>query len=138
MKVTKLLTASALTLAMASAASAQIVLQSWDIDGDGELTGAEFRNLFNDNPTLAAIDADSDGMVTEGEYDAFFGANVQFADTMLGTYTFDDWDLNSDGLVEQTEFETGYLTIYDTDGSGTISETEFTTVTGELHGEQDL
>ncbi|MEM7490334.1 MAG: hypothetical protein AAF390_14530 [Pseudomonadota bacterium] len=136
MKATKFLTAGALVAALATSASAQIVLQSWDIDGDGELTGAEFRGLFNDNPTLAALDADSDGMVTEGEYEAFFDANVEFADTMLATRSFADWDLNSDGLVEDTEFETGYLTIYDADGSGTIDEAEFTTVTGEI-GAQD-
>jgi hypothetical protein len=132
MKATKIFAATALSLALAAPASAQVVLQSWDIDGDGELTGAEFRGLFNDNPTLASIDADNDGVLTEAEYDDFFMTNVEFADTAFGTYGFDSWDLDSDGLVQDAELEQGFLTIYDTNGDGSIDESEFTTVTGDV------
>jgi Ca2+-binding EF-hand superfamily protein len=132
MKATKLFAATALSLALAAPASAQIVLQSWDVDGDGELTGAEFRGLFNDNPTIAAIDGDGDGILTEAEYDAFFEQNVEFADTSFGSYGFASWDLDSDGLVQDTELQQGFLTIYDADGNGTIDKSEFTTVTGEI------
>jgi hypothetical protein len=132
MKATKILTASALALVLATPASAQVVLQSWDIDGDGVLTGAEFRSLFTDNPTMAAIDADNDGTLTEAEYDAFFAGDIDFADTRFASFEFSDWDENADGLVEESEMEQGFLTVYDNDSDGQIDESEFTAVSSDF------
>lgn len=132
MTATKFLTASALTLALAAPAAAQMVLQSWDVDGDGLLTGAEFRGLFNDNPTFAAIDSDDDGMLSESEYQAYFAGDVSFAETTFGSYAFADFDLNSDGLVAEAEYQEGFLTVYDADGDGTINEAEFTNLSDDF------
>ena len=132
----KTLTAAALAMALASPAAAQFVLKSYDVDGDGMLTGAEFRGLFNDNPAFGEIDANADGSLSEDEYTGYFGENVTLASTSFGTRTFTDWDLDGDGLVAQTEFQDGFLTIYDANADGAIDETELTTLQGELLLEQ--
>lgn len=125
MTITKILTASALALSLAAPASAQVVLKSYDVDGDGELTGAEFRNLFDNITTMEAVDADGDGFINEAEYDAVFGdAEVHFADIGYGGFTYTDWDLNSDGLVSREEYAEGFMVTYDADDSGQINGQE--------------
>ncbi|MCK0167012.1 hypothetical protein MWU52_05555 [Jannaschia sp. S6380] len=125
MTATKFLTASALALSLAAPATAQVVLQSYDVDGDGELTGAEFRNLFDNVATLATYDTDGDGYLSQGEYDAAFGdAEVHFAELGYTGFTYTDWDLNADGLVSEEEYAEGFLLTYDADASGVIEGEE--------------
>ncbi|WP_281827577.1 hypothetical protein [Jannaschia rubra] len=125
MKATKFFTASALTFMLAGPAAAQIAIRAHD--GEGMLTGAEFRDLFDADGivSLAAYDTDGDGQLSEAEFDAAFAdANVHWGTLGYGSTTYTDWDLNSDGLVAQDEYTQGFLVIYDRDGSGSIEGAE--------------
>ncbi|UWQ20400.1 hypothetical protein [Jannaschia sp. W003] len=133
MTLAKILAAGATAIALATPAAAQMVLKSYDVNSDGKLTGAEFRGLFNDNPMMADLDTDADGFISEMEYQAAFGDPTILADTTFGSYAYTDWDKDSDGLVASTEFEEGFLTLYDQDESGDIDEAEFTTMQGEVN-----
>ncbi len=127
MKSINILAASALALAFAAPADAQVLLKGYDVDGDGELTGAELRDLFDADgiTTLAAFDTDGDGNLSEAEYDAAFGAaNVHWGSLGYAERSYTDWDLNSDGLVAADEYTQGFITVYDTDASGAIDGTE--------------
>lgn len=124
----KALAAGTLALTLAAPASAQLVMKGYDIDGDGQLTGAEFRDLFDADgiTNVAAFDTDGDGFLSEAEYEAGFGAaEVKWAELGYGTFQYTDWDLNADGLVSEEEYATGFMTIYDRDKSGQIDEAEF-------------
>ena len=128
MKTMKILTAGALALSLAAPASAQMLLKGYDVDGDGQLTGAEFRDLFDADGMVnaAAYDTDGDGYLTQAEFEAGFGPYAEYWQTAgYGTLTFTDWDLNADGLVDDGEIYENYVRVYDADGSGTIDESEF-------------
>ena len=134
MKATNILAATTLSLALAAPAAAQIVMTGYDVDGDGELTGAEFRDLFDNVVTLSSYDTDGDGFLSEAEYEAGFGeAEVHFAELGYTGFTYTDWDLNSDGLVAQDEYTQGFMTIYDRDASGVIDANELTTIESDVN-----
>jgi Ca2+-binding EF-hand superfamily protein len=130
MKTTKFLTATALSLALAAPAAAQMVMMSYDVDGDGELTGAEFRNLFDDNLSVAQFDTDGDGALSTGEYEAAFGdVNYQ-----AGEYGYDYFDADGDGILTDDEYSEGILRIFDENESGMIDGDEFTVLTTAYDG----
>ena len=122
MKATKFLTASALTLALAAPAAAQVVLKGYDVDGDGQLTGAEARDLFEADSvvSLSTFDTDGDGMLSSAEFDTLFGAAEPYwVDTEVG---FDTFDADADGFINADEYFQGFVAAYDTDGSGGFEE----------------
>lgn len=131
MKTTARLTAAAIAMMLAAPASAQMVMMSYDVDGDGELTGAEYRNLFNDNLTVANFDTDNDGSLSVAEYEAAFGpvaarAAEYQSDAMI--------DADGDGFITDDELADGMLQIYDADDSGMIDGDEFTVLTTDFDG----
>ncbi|CUH40825.1 EF hand [Jannaschia seosinensis] len=124
MKVTKFFTASALTLALATPAAAQLVLKGYDVDGDGQLTGAEARDLFDADGvvSLSTFDTDGDGVLSSSEFDALFGqAEAYWVDTGVGFNTF---DANEDDVIDQEEYFQGFVSAYDLDQSGAFEAEE--------------
>ena len=63
-------------------------LEAWDVDGDGVLLRDEFDDGFAEWGVLGEIDADGDGVVSDGE----------LADGIFARY---DDDL--DGIIEEPE-----------------------------------
>ncbi|WGH78264.1 EF-hand domain-containing protein [Jannaschia ovalis] len=133
MKTPARLTAAAIAMMLAAPASAQMVMMSYDVDGDGQLTGAEYRNLFNDNFTVARFDTDNDGMLSMEEYEAAFGpVTARLAEVNPEVET--NFDINADGMIDEEELAEGVLSIYDADDSGFIDGDEFTVLTTDYDG----
>ena len=133
MKTPARLTAAAIAMMLAAPASAQMVMMSYDVDGDGQLTGAEYRNLFNDNFTVARFDTDNDGMLSMEEYEAAFGpVTARLAEVNPEAET--NFDINADGMIDEDELAEGVLSIYDADDSGFIDGDEFTVLTTDYDG----
>ena len=135
MKTTNILTAGAIALSLAAPASAQMLLKGYDVDGDGELTGAEFRDLFDSDGMVnaAAYDTDGDGYLNQAEFEAGFGPYAEYWQTAgYGNLSFTDWDLNADGLVADDEIYDSFVRVYDADGSGTIDGTEFDVLSTDM------
>lgn len=124
MNITKLAAVSALTLALASPAVAQMTTDGWDMDGDGNVANTEFETGFGAN-TFANYDSNADGMLDENEWNTGFGDKSEmWGERSYEMGAFGDADANADGMLDQTEYSQGWFNTYDADGSGVIEEPE--------------
>ena len=62
---------------------------TFDTDGDGNLTGDEWNDVFAESDWFTTYDANADTLVSEDEWDAGL---------------FGDWDMNDDDLIDEEEF----------------------------------
>lgn len=60
-------------------------------------------------------DKNGDRDITEEEWDTSFA----------GSPLYDEWDLDNDGYVDESEYATGMFGAYDTDDDGNITEEEW-------------
>ncbi|MFO6463777.1 hypothetical protein ACK8OR_05245 [Jannaschia sp. KMU-145] len=125
MKTLTTLAASAIALTLAVPASAQMVLRGYDADQNGILTNDELNLAMAEVNTFATYDTDGDGYLSDAEYTAAFGdAEVHWGKLGYAERTFQDWDLTADGLVAEDEFTQSFLVIYDIDESGALEGAE--------------
>lgn len=124
MKITKFAAVSALTLALASPAVAQMATDGWDADGDGNIANTEFGTGFGEN-TFSNYDGNADGMLDETEWNTGFGEKAEmWGERAYEMGDFGSYDSNADGMLDQTEYSEGWFNTYDADGSGMIEEPE--------------
>jgi Ca2+-binding EF-hand superfamily protein len=118
------------------------IFSEWDVDGDSELDRDEITgNAFE------LWDADANGTISEDEWET--GVDVWYPDD-AEPVVFDDLDNDGDSELDADEFservdlspvgetwtaesldaeafENAYFELYDKDGDGKVSETEWTT-----------
>ncbi len=95
----------------------------FDQDGDGVISKREARNSPGLSNNFDRIDTNRSGGISSDEYTA--------ATMQLGDLSFDEVDINSDGVISEREagampvsLKEAFGTV-DTDGDGNVSETEY-------------
>lgn len=109
----QLLIALLLAGATGTAAAQTATLEDWDSDANGALDAEEFRQGMRQEGWFDAEDDDDDGRIVPTE----------FGD--LGEDEYGDWDANSDGYLEDIEYETGFFTTWDINDDGLIGGVEW-------------
>lgn len=76
--------------------------------------GAAFAQDGADNDMFSALDANSDGQISESEFDAYY----------LESGLYETWDADDDGWIDEAEFADGLYDYYDVNDDGLIDEGE--------------
>ncbi|MFZ3585232.1 hypothetical protein ACOI1H_24340 [Loktanella sp. DJP18] len=69
---------------------------------------------------MGAWDGDSDGVLSQDEFNEGWGTNYGEDETAFST-----WDEDGDGALNEDEYNNGVFNSYDDDESGVIEEPEF-------------
>lgn len=142
------LLASALILPSAALAQTSWTYTDWDSDGNLELSDTEFSTGFAETNTFGAWDRDDEVGLNEGEFatgvfsswdtdndleitEEEFGAGSERWYGADYATPFTDFDADTSGTIDRTEFGTAwdneYYTGWDTDGDALLTEDEYTT-----------
>lgn len=92
----------------------------WDTDRDGNLNENEYNEGMRNWQNQSANNQGTTG--TTGTTNTT-GTTGTTTDNNLGT--FNDWDTNRDGSIDQNEFNQGNFNAWDTDRNGTLSNDEY-------------
>lgn len=90
----------------------------WDSNGDGEVSKTEWDRIADPDSPYAALAfdlKDDDGDITEEEWD----------ETFAGSDRFDEWDVDGDGVVDESEYSTGLFGTFDANSDSNITEEEW-------------
>lgn len=94
---------------------------NWDTDRDGTINEDEFndgtRNWQNQNMGTEENTTGTTGMEGTG--------TTGTTETTNDVGTFNDWDTNRDGTIDQDEYNEGTFNAWDTDRNGTLSNEEY-------------
>lgn len=128
--------------------AAEWTYTDWDSDGNLELTETEFETGLAETGTFDAWDRDDDAGLSEGEFatgvfsswDTDNDLQITEEEYAAGTERwygadydtpFTDYDTDTSGFIDRTEFGEGwdseYYTQWDADGDSLLSEEEYTT-----------
>lgn len=124
--------ASAVALTLAAPVAAQKAIIGYDVDGDGMLTGAEFRDVLDKARSFPGFDVNGDGMLDEAEFATFYdGLEVDVADDAT-PLTLVDYDTNGDGMLDEVEYATAYFAGYDLNADGALDAAELVDLENDL------
>jgi hypothetical protein len=98
---------------------------TWDTDSDEQLNSDEFRNVYNESGYYDQWDTNQDRAVDEGEWEvamnSFMGPDYE-----EGEYgSFNEWDADADGVLNDQELGDGVFAYYDTDRNNYLVEQEY-------------
>jgi hypothetical protein len=102
----------------------EVGFDAFDLDNDNMLDQDEFRAAYEDYNYFENWDTDDDDDLDETEWQSGLDTYVPDYDaTQDGIYT--DWDLDNDGVLDNTELEDNVFDIYDEDDDDFLDEVEF-------------
>lgn len=112
-----------------AAAGAALGWPGVDTNDDDMVSREEFEEFFDDTDAFARYDDDDDGVLSQAEYDE------AVEDRLEGEAYFAGLDADGSGGLDRAEFIDGLYSLYDSDRSGMLSESEFTSLVGALEVE---
>lgn len=127
----KFFTAGALALTLAAPLAAQTAVIGYDVDGDGELTGAEFRDAFEKAGMTGRFDVNGDAMLDKDEFAAYYdGLEVEGgdADAALASY-----DADGDGVLNTAEYNEAFFAGYDLNEDGALDADELVELEADVN-----
>ena len=89
---------------------------TYDADGDGFVSDAEFGVGFAATPYYGSYDVDGDGVLDRDEFTA---------GTATYGYDYDAFDADRDGFVTDAEYNVGVYGAFDTNRDGVLDRNEF-------------
>lgn len=98
---------------IAAPAFAEVDFSSWDTDGDGSITLAEWDAHIEEEGIFDRLDENGNGIF-----------DVEESDDNLFPYTL-DWDVDDGGLIERQEFTLGTFERYAGEDAEAMDEAAF-------------
>ena len=115
---------------------------NYDRNTDQEWDRDEYNTRMNESETFNEWDTDRDGSINEDEFNegsrnwqnrnantqgntTVTNGNTGTSGTTNGLGTYNDWDIDRSGSIDQDEFNEGTYNTWDTDRSGTINNDEY-------------
>lgn len=121
MKISRPLVIGALAMSFPdSGAMAGMIPESWDANGDGQVTRSEWNVAFDSHNVFNRIDDNNSGIFEIEESDENF---VRYNT---------DFDYDEDFHIERDELENGLFRMYDKNDNERLSESEFADFSAKL------
>ena len=127
----KFLTAGALALTLAAPAVAQTAIIGYDVDGDGMLTGAEFRDVLDKASVFPSLDVDGDGTLSEAEFAAYYDG-LEVSEDGTPPKELAEYDTDGDGVLDSMEYSMAFMAGYDLNADGAIDADELVDLENDL------
>lgn len=99
------------------------ILSTWDEDKDNIISQNEFIALYDYNDYFNEWDKNDDKKITREEFKLATKQYLRKADKTIPV--FDEWDLNENGYIDESEFAQILYEVWDDNGNLLIEEEEF-------------
>lgn len=106
--------------------------QEWDGDTDERLSADEFRTPYEESGYFNRWDTNQDQGVDAQEWDVALNSHMgpEYDEGQYGS--FNDWDADADGVLNDRELGDGVFAYYDTNRDSYLEEEEFGVWSGSL------
>lgn len=108
----------------------------WDGDADERLDSEEFGIAYKESGYFKSWDVNQDQGINQEEWQMNLNSKMG-PDYDEGEYgSFEDWDANADGVLDEKELEDGVFAYYDTNKDSYIAEEEYSVWSYGLHNQK--
>lgn len=114
-----LLAAGCASTQYAEETSAEMGFADWDADRNGMIASNEFQTGYAQNGWFGEVDRDGNGMLTNEEF------SMASNGWGLDGNAFATWDMNRDGMIDNSEFGMGAFTTWDRNRDSMLDDGEF-------------
>lgn len=102
----------------------EVAFDTWDVDGDGNITESEFEQAWTETDYYSTWDTNGDGNIDSEEWTiGLQRVGYSPADEVNGY--FNDWDDDANRLLDEQEFMDAWFENWDTNGDGQVTPAEY-------------